>query len=46
MKIVARVLILAALVFGSACAKFDWIERTRPGHIVTGEVLLQPGPGE
>ena len=36
LKIIARVLLLATLVFGSGCAKSDWIERTLVTVDVTG----------
>jgi hypothetical protein len=36
MKPMARVLIVAALVFGSGCARSDWIERTLVTVDVTG----------
>jgi hypothetical protein len=36
MRAMARVLILAALVFGSGCARTDWIERTLVTVDVTG----------
>jgi hypothetical protein len=36
MKVMARVLIVAALAFGSGCARSDWIERTLVTVDVTG----------
>ena len=36
MKALVRVLIIAALVFGSGCARSDWIERTLVTVDVTG----------
>ncbi len=36
MKIIAAVLIAAALAFGSGCARPDWIERTLVTVDVTG----------
>jgi len=37
-----RVFVATALVFGSGCAKQDWIERTLVTVDVVGKVRLQP----
>jgi hypothetical protein len=45
MKVIARVLIVAALAFSSGCARTDWIERTLVTVDVTGTWFGRAGGG-